>query len=335
MTADQFDPRPRIPGWPNAHRAAERAAQFAFQLAGQSVTTPRAATREVFAALESAAKTGADLPDDLAARVARATAEAECHHVVIAEARRVADHLANEEATVVRRGVDHGLLWLHQQLAALLDEARDLAGAVAANTPDEAFASKDTTAITAFVDLSGKVDDYDAIRRWQRTLVTTAAGGPGSEIEFPSTSSVNRVSPGLLIDVAGEFANLDAIWPEWDHARRGDTVNTIVPAVPAPPWPASDPDNVLRPVYDVRYLKWLTSHPDARPWVPSIGDAAAAYAAARAGVGRRREEAAEIRQYGHVRTPEQRKRDAEEAEAKIRENERFAARYHRSEPVYP
>lgn len=156
----------------------------------------------------------------------------------------VAGRLRGYEGGRYARRTDIGLADLHDRLLRLLDDVR---------------AATD-------VDMPPLLHRYLAIRSAQKALTTMAGRGATDEVEFADLNL--RIPVTLLLKSAGVISNIDEVWPSWrDFTRRNGYDD--------PPWayPEGRPDELAETVAN---LRWLARGP-ARPWVPTLRQAAQAF----------------------------------------------------------
>lgn len=242
---------------------------------------PVALERDLAGTVLDLAATDATLPGlaELAEQVSvwrglRSQAE---HHAAAVLRRAVAAAEANE-ANTVRAGVDHALWWLAGRLDDLLAEARPpaqvLGGVRVDDDPDPARPAHviDTRptvgGMTARLPLPGtrltRAEATPAQRAaWQRLTLLADQYRPlrRAQEQLVALRHADHGRRRQLLALAGELADLDAIWPDWD---RPDGAG----AVP-PPWGATvgrgadaGPD----------FLAWAGGQRPGTVWLPGLDE---------------------------------------------------------------
>jgi hypothetical protein len=309
-----------IPGYREAEAAIARLK------AHRATTGPAEQESAIVDTVAAAARAGTEMPADIGRRVAdstRAQEFAEAETRVITAARRI---LEGERDDAARRGADDGLVALRGPLADVLRQVQGLASHLAGIGTAHAAIAAGPEAASSWARLTQLADQHAAIRVAQTRVVSLA---------HPSDSYINlaKYRPGGgsvavrdVLQITAWASNLDEHWPQWPAAVRGAATRATVTAWEAPtppPWPHNPADPLNVNYADPAFLLWLATS-NARPWIPTIPGAAVCYLDAREAAARRQTEADEIRQYGHVRTAEERKRADQERAAQARSAARAA-----------
>ncbi|MEU3112668.1 hypothetical protein ABZ652_01140 [Micromonospora chalcea] len=282
-----------------AARAAVRARRDSADMRPATDHPTAAVQQQVLAAVLD----GEPVPTDLRARIGAALLDEQMRGHEWEMLGRLMTNLEYEESALLSRNLDAILDALRERLDALLDETRAiLAGPLAdIRTSREASLagrSREWGRIATLADL------YRNIRAAQRTAIVKVHGD-----QWPTLDG--HTSAGLVDDVlflVGDIANLDEMWPDWHYSPGAWTGNPHAGRIAkatgntagTPPWPVQQ-GTVATPSRDRDYLVWLATDPTAKPWLPSMSEAAdAANRQRAAGYLRQRREQASV--YGEFMT---------------------------------
>ena len=264
MTSSTIDLAELIPALADVRAGRARLAEY------RASTPPPQPPHELAAQLSqqlaTAAEAGDPLPDDLAATITAARQQTETHTIVTQALISAEQILKQREDDAVRAGADEALGTLAGRLTELLAAVRDIAPALGKVRTAEEAMDAGPAARDAYPIGRDLLRQYTALRTAQGRLTRAAWGGDP------------RSATGILRD-AGEFANIDSMWPCWLKALTGNTYldernNTYTPT----PWP--DDADPFKNEYSVADLTWI-ARPDgpARPGIPTVSELREAYEA--------------------------------------------------------
>jgi hypothetical protein len=216
--------------------------------------------------------TGGEVLSDLGERAWRARHAFEHVEHELDVLRSVESMLAERERSVLREHADDGLQVLGEQLAELLQEARELAAELGAvRTAAQAVTGSPREA-DAYRRMTELASTYQSMRSAQFSL--TKAGWPGTG-DFVGDVQLFAV-----------LANVDGVWPGRKPAHGK--------AFTDPPWPTQGGSSTL-PAHDLAFLWWAMDTPAARVWLPTSAELQDAFTAAHKAIEERNCEEAQAR----------------------------------------
>jgi hypothetical protein len=193
--------------------------------------------------------------------------------------------LSQDESNTLATHLDAALTALHERLSGVLAHARELAPALGSVRTAEDAVQAGPDAVNAYAAARDLLRQYTEIRQTQRSL--TVYGW------HERTRAVD------VLRIAGEFTDLDAVWPCWAKALTGngylDKVNNTYTV---PPWP--DDADPFEPRYTLAYLLWVADPGNAKAWVPTRAQLGEAFNKAYAAVDRRERDAEQASGRGYV-----------------------------------
>lgn len=224
---------------------------------------------------------GKPLPADIAHRVVLANAGQEEPRLQEIIRQRVISDLQWDRDEALRSGTDSALAVLATELERILTEVRRVDERLGAASTEEEAIEAGGTATEAWAQLQQLVDDYDELRHTQLDITSRGLRLHGSNVQLASVGlwrdSIDRVK----FWIQGRYSIRNAHRPRTDAAvayvawlnSRTNTGAAIDTTVTRPWWPNSQP---------AAHLLWLAQH--GQPWIPSLRQAEAAFAAATAAI---------------------------------------------------